>query len=326
MFDIITIGSATRDVFLQSKEIKIKPSLTSPTGLDECLPMGAKIELKKITFDTGGGATNAAATFANLGLNVATICRIGQDLGGIEVSHALKKFHISDQFLQIDKKEGTAYSLILLAGSGQRSILVYRGASQKISSKDIPWHKINSKWLYISSLAGDLGLIKKIWAVAKKKKIKIAWNPGGRELDWGLSRLTSFIEQTHFFTVNTEEAAKLTKEKAGNIKAAATKLKKICLHLSLTDGQRGAYAWYKDKALFAPSLNVKRINTTGAGDAFGSGFVAGLIKKPDLGYALKLGTLNANMVITKMGAKNGLLKNIPTSKNLNRVKIKQIKF
>ena len=61
MFDIITIGSATRDVFLKSDKIQIKKSKTSPSGFDECLPLGAKIELSDITFDTGGGATNLTA-------------------------------------------------------------------------------------------------------------------------------------------------------------------------------------------------------------------------------------------------------------------------
>lgn len=326
MFDIITIGSATRDVFLQSNALKIKPSKTSPTGLDECLPLGAKIELKDITFDTGGGATNAAVTFANLGLRVAPICRIGKDLGGLELTHALKERRISNKFLQVDKKLGTAYSLILLTGTGQRSILVYRGASQKISLKDIPWNSVKTKWFYISSLAGDLALIRKIWQFAKKNKIKIAWNPGGRELDKGLARLTPFIKQTAFFTVNTEEAAKLTREKPGDIKSAAKKLKKLCKCLSLTHGPKGAYAWHKGKALFAPSLKVRRINTTGAGDAFGSGFVSGFIQKNDLNYALKMGTLNANMVITKMGAKNGLLQKQPALKELNRVKLKKVNF
>jgi len=326
MFDIITIGSATRDVFLQSEKIKIKKSKTSPTGLDECLPLGAKIELNDITFDTGGGATNAAVTFANLGLRTATICRTGKDLAGLQINQMFKNHHISNKFIQHDNKLGTAYSLILLAGTGQRSILVYRGASQKVSAKDIPWKNIKTKWLYISSLAGHMTLINSIWKFAKKNKIKIAWNPGGKELDKGLTKLAPYIKQTAFFTINTEEAAKLTKEKPGDTRAAAKKLKKITKCLSLTDGPKGAYAWQNNKGIWAPSLKVKRVNTTGAGDAFGSGFVSGLILKNDIKYAMKMGTLNANMVITKMGAKNGLLKKKPTLKELNRVKLKSINF
>jgi len=325
MFDIITIGSATRDVFLKSEKIKIKKSKTSPTGFDECLPLGAKIELDDIVFDTGGGATNAGVTFSNLGLKTATICRTGKDLAGLQINHMFKERRISNKFVQHDAKLGTAYSLILLAGTGQRSILVYRGASKKISNKDIPWDKVKTKWFYVSSLAGDMVMIKRIWQFAKKNKIKIAWNPGGKELAKGLTALKPYIKQTAFFTVNTEEAAELTKEKPGDIKAAAKKLK-IAKCLSLTDGPKGAYAWHKGKGFFINTLKVKRVNTTGAGDAFGSGFVAGLAMKNDLKFASKMAMLNSNMVITKMGAKNGLLQKKPTQKELNRAKMKQIKF
>jgi len=326
MYDIITIGSATRDVFLESEKIKVKKSTTSPTGFDECVPMGAKIELKEITFDTGGGATNAAVTFANQKFKTASVCRIADDTAGLEILNSLKSRGVSTRFLQYDKKYGSAYSLILLTSGGERSILVYRGASQKISSAEIPWKNIKTEWLYISSLAGDLKLIKSIWKFAEKNQIKIGWNPGSRELDWGLTRLTPFIRQTEFFTVNTEEAARLTKEKTGNIRGQAKKLKKICQYLSLTDGPKGAYAWRGEEAIFALPLKIKRINATGAGDAFGSGFVAGLIAKNRLEYAAKLATLNSNMVITRMGAKNGLLKNRPTKKELKRVKLKKINF
>jgi len=326
MYDIITIGSATRDVFLESEKIKIKKSTTSPTGLDECVPLGAKIELKEITFDTGGGATNGAVTFANQKLKTGAICRIASDVAGLEVKNTLKAHKIATKFLQYDAKLGTGYSLILLTGTGERSILVYRGASRKISAKEIPWKNVKTKWFYVSSLAGDLALIKKIWQFAKKNNIKIGWNPGGRELDWGLARLTPFIRQTEFFTVNTEEAAKLTREKTTNIRGQAKKLKKITKCLSLTDGPKGAYAWQDGKGVFAAPLKVKKINATGAGDAFGSGFVAGLAIKDNIRYATQLATLNSNMVITKMGAKNGLLKKRPTQKELNRAKLKPINF
>jgi len=58
---------------------------------------------------------------------------------------------------------------------------------------------------------------------------------------------------------------------------------------------------------FRPALKRKGINTTGAGDAFGSSFVAGLIKYNDIEQALKLGILNSNSVIMKIGAQEGLL-------------------
>ncbi|MDO8599637.1 MAG: carbohydrate kinase family protein, partial [bacterium] len=64
MYDIITIGSATQDVFLRSKAWETKEDPRSPTGLNACLPFGSKVPIEDLHFTTGGGATNAAVTFA----------------------------------------------------------------------------------------------------------------------------------------------------------------------------------------------------------------------------------------------------------------------
>ena len=91
-FDVITVGSATRDVYVKSAAFDVHGAVESPTGLEACLPLGSKIELKEIFFDTGGGATNSAVTFSKLGnLKVATISRVGKDVGGSEVIRTLKE-------------------------------------------------------------------------------------------------------------------------------------------------------------------------------------------------------------------------------------------
>ena len=82
MFDVITIGSATRDVFLASKGFKVKRDKSSVTDVDLVLPLGSKIEVENIIFETGGGATNAAVTFTRQGLKTAAIARLGEDPGG----------------------------------------------------------------------------------------------------------------------------------------------------------------------------------------------------------------------------------------------------
>ena len=112
MQDIITIGSATKDVFLISRGFKIIKSKEFKTGFGECFAYGSKIELGDIYFDTGGGATNAAYTFRNLGLKTGIYTRIGNDFTGLEIKKVLsdKKVDISNIF--IDKKHKTAYSTI----------------------------------------------------------------------------------------------------------------------------------------------------------------------------------------------------------------------
>ncbi len=137
MFNILTIGSATRDVFLRSKDIQLMPSDKFSTGVGECVALGSKVEADYIHFDTGGGATNAAVTFSRMGLKTAVLSRIGDDGHGMEVLSVLKKEKADVSIIQKTKKEHTAYSVLLLAASGERTAIAYRGASAKIEKGKI---------------------------------------------------------------------------------------------------------------------------------------------------------------------------------------------
>ncbi len=324
MYDIITIGSATKDVFLLSKNFKLIKSDKFRGGVGECFAYGAKIELGDIYFDTGGGATNTAYTFSNLGLNPSIVSRIGNDIYGIEILTVLADKGIDISNLTVDKKHKTAYSTILITPEGDRTILVYRGASANFSAKDFNFAKLKTKWFYISSLAGNIELLKKIFSFAKKNKIKIAWNPGSGELKLGKSKLAPLIKQTTIFNVNKEEAAKLSGRK--EIKQIYKVLDNLTPnYLVITDGDKGAYLSDDMLIYHAKALGSKPVNTTGAGDAFGSAFCAGLILKNDWDFALRLAILNSDGVIKEMGAKNGLLPKIPKQKKLDKVKITILK-
>ena len=324
MYDIITIGSATKDVFLISKGFKLIKSKKFKTGVGECFSYGSKIELGDIYFDTGGGATNAAYTFANFSLKASVVSKVGNDIYGMEIMTVLadKGIHTGD--LEVDKQHKTAYSTILITPGGDRTILVYRGASASFMAADIDFSKIKTKWFYISSLAGNLSVLNKIWAFAKKKKIKICWNPGSGELKLSKAKLSQLIKKSYIFNLNKEEAEKLTGKK--DIKQIFKVMNKLSSGYNIvTDGASGAYLSDGTLIYFAKAMGSKPINTTGAGDAFGSAFCSGIILKNDWDFALRLGILNSDGVIKEMGAKNGLLSKIPKQKELDKVKISIIR-
>jgi sugar/nucleoside kinase (ribokinase family) len=321
--DIVSIGSGVIDHYARSKAFELKRDSHSPTGYDACLPLGAKLKMDEIVMQTGGGATNAAVTFSHLGLKTATICRVGDDVLGKIVTDQLKSEGISTDFVQVDKKVGTGQSIILLADIGYRSILVHRGASASISRLEIPWKKLEPRWFYVTSLAGDLGLMSLILDRAEAIGASVFWNPGGNELRKGLNKLKPLIQRVDIFDVNREEAAELTDQSPRHLKKIVKSigpLPKVALMVS--DGPKGAYLHTKCCTWYAPPLPGKRVNTTGAGDALGSGFLAGFIKTCDLAVGLKVGMLNALGVITTMGAKGGILESWPNEKVLNRVKVK----
>jgi len=319
---VLCIGGATQDVFIRSRALEEHHDDLSPDGIAACFLMGSKMPIDELTFATGGGATNAAVTFAHFGLKTSCICRVGEDMAGEQLVDDLAENKIDTHSLQYDKKEKTGYSVILLSGTGHRAIFTHRGAAQKLDVRAFPWHHWSKKlgggrvadWIYLTSLGGDLKTLKDIFEHAKRSKTKIAWNPGNKELEKGFKTLKPFIEQTDILSLNREEAEQLGGMSAlGHLPHVA---------FLMTEGQKGATIRVGKKTWRAPALAAKRVNTTGAGDAFGSAFVAGWIKTSDAKTSLAVAMLNATGVVMHMGAKAGILKAFPNNSALKKVKIK----
>ncbi|MCR4256264.1 MAG: carbohydrate kinase family protein [Candidatus Uhrbacteria bacterium] len=330
-FDVMTIGSATQDVFVRSKALEEHADDDSPDGIAACFLMGSKMPIDELTFSTGGGATNAAVTFARHGMRVTCLSRVGSDVIADEILDDLKREKIDTRFMQRDAKRKSAYSIILLSGTGHRAIFTHRGASQALDRRAFPWHhwakKMTrtriAKWIYLTSLGGDMAALKDVFAHAERTNARIAWNPGNKELERGRKTLRPYMEQADIVSLNREEAAMLSGVDAKDTKAilrASGELPAVAF--LLTDGQRGAYVRSEGKTLFAPAIKGKRVNTTGAGDAFGSGFVASWMKREDVRTALADAMLNAHGVVTHMGAKAGILKGWPTAKDGRKARIR----
>lgn len=322
MYDVITIGAAVRDVFLVSKEIKLVKSSKFSTGVGECVAFGTKIDVDTFVSTTGGGATNAAATFSNLGYRAAVVCRVGDDRVGKSVLEELADAGIDTKLVRSVKGGETGYSTLLTAPSGERTVLVYRGVSAEFEAKDVPLKSCEAKWFYLTSLGGNMDLSKCIVRHAGKCEAKVAWNPGGKEIAKGYSAFDDVLDHVSVLNMNREEAEKLTKQKT--VKGIFKKLSRPGNVIIITDGTKGAQAHRDGQTIWSGTTGAKAISRTGAGDAFGSGFVSALAKKDDLAYALAVATLNAESVIQSFGAKEGILKKFPTAKQVKTIPIKPL--
>lgn len=306
MFDVISLGTATLDVFLRSTGLDIE---TRNGEKDICVSYGAKIEVNEINFESGGGGTNSAVTFARQGLKVASIVQIGDDFAGEKIIADLKKEGVETDFLDIGKDNYTDYSTILWAGDGGRTILIYRGKT-RLERASIPWESLETKWFYLSSLEGNLEIVKEI--ISRFPQAKIAWNPGGRELEQK-EEVLSLLPQITQLNANKEEMEQLVNEgKPTEIKELLRLLQKLpCRYLVVTDDRRGSWVWEKEKAAWWHAgiyEKAPRLETTGAGDSFGSGLVTGFIKEQNIEDCLHLASANATNVVGHVGAKKGIIR------------------
>ena len=170
--------------------------------------------------------------------------------------------------------------------------------------------------MYLSSLSGDwLPVAKHVFAVP----VPVVWNPGAEQIKAGYATIAPFLKKTALLIVNKDEAIELvlTGIKVGRKNHSYLNkpayllnvLKEWCPGIVMvTDGHRGAYAHDGAKLYFEKARKVTVHDTTGVGDAFAAGVVAGLYDlRLSVQQALLCGIVNSASVATKVGAQEGLL-------------------
>jgi ribokinase len=309
MFDIISVGSATRDVFFSADDLKKFKMDEFPTGEAICMGYGSKIEMKKLVMTSGGGGTNAAVTFARQGLKTANIGVVGKDFNGEELLRELEKEGIDVSFFQKHNDDYTAYSVILVHPGGERTIMSYKGEGQHFNAKMIPFDKLQAKWMFLDSLGGHFDVLEGLVSHAVKNGIKLATNPGGKELDHGLGKLKPLLKNFSVVIMNQEEASGLTgidyKKEDEIFKFMDEVIDGIFV---MTKGPDGVAVSDGKNIYTAGVPDSPVVERTGAGDSFSSGFVVEYIRSGDIAKAIQFGTANASSVVTEYGAKAGILK------------------
>ncbi len=324
MFNIITFGSASQDIYVKSRKFLILSGRNFNTGKGICLALGSKNKVEDVFLSFGGGGTNTAATFVNQGLKTAWCGQVGNDYFGDLAVAELKKLKISAEFTKKAKNLATNISVFLTFPGKDRTILIHRGASDDLKKDDIPWQKIKkTKWFYLAPFSGKLAsLTEDLVNFGCKFNIKIAWNPGYNQLRFSKLVLARILKKIDILILNRQEACLLAKISSyKDEKEIFRKIGKMTKGIIvMTKGPRGAVVFDGKYTYSSPAMPAKLVDSTGAGDAFGSGFVAGMIKKNDIIFAVQLASANSASCITEWGAKKGLL---GKSQKWRKIKVKK---
>lgn len=302
---IIAVGAAVQDVFLSHSD-EFKPVSDTKTHEQFMrLELGAKADVNNITFSTGGGATNAAVTFARQGLHSVFMGMLGHDPAGRAVLDVLDHEGVDTTHVRFSHKYNTGYSVLLLAPSGERTILTYRGASTHYHLRDFQLKGLSADWLYVSTLSGNFDVLHTLFTEARKSNIKIMFNPGKKELEHP-AKLKSLLDDVEILCLNRDEAAQIVE---------GTSLEEQVRHLHhyvpvaiVSDGPNGIMA--SDQATIVRAgiyQDVRVVDRTGAGDAFGSGFLSQWVQGKGLVDSIIFASANSTSVVNHIGAKTGIL-------------------
>ncbi|MEK9200439.1 MAG: carbohydrate kinase family protein [Patescibacteria group bacterium] len=303
-FDVLSLGPARMDVF-----VKLPEEITEWCSIDKkrCmieLGFGEKIAVKTVNYAVGGNTGNNAVGVTRLGLKAAMLGGMGDGWGDKEALEILKKEGVDTTRVQvIPGKSGFG---VVINYQEERTILSYYADTNVQIPEDLD---VEAEWMYLTT-AGETyeDFYSQAVQLAAKKNIKIAFNPGSRQLKAGIEKLKYVYEACEILFVNKEEAAMLISGDVGNVRALLNGLHNLGPKtVVITDGPAGTYAYDGTKYWHMPIVPAPVIERTGAGDAFGSGFLSATIKGKLLPEALRWGTVNSASVLGFIGPQAGLL-------------------
>ena len=344
----LTIGGAQKDIFIRHKG---STNIDNPSKKKKI-----EIQNPETYTSTGGGAINGAIAFKRLGFAASTFLMLGRDESSKFFLRKLEAEGINTSDIIYSENNGTGVSFIVPAGQVDNSVLIYRGANEHLRPEDLPIKAIKSSdVVYLTSLGGESkNIFLPAVRTAKKGKAIVAVNPGSRQIRKDSETLKKALPYIDIIMLNNAETKHLIYElvrlnpelqqildKGNNnhkgddapellnqqityegITFNLSQFFKIILDLGpkvavVTNGSQGVYVATKKNIYFFPGLPVNVVNTTGAGDAFNSTFVATLLKyNKNLDEALEngciekaivFGALNSSSVISFLDTNKGLL-------------------
>ena len=309
MARILSLGSALQDIYFIDRDDFAGESYFTH------LSIGSKVDIDRVLYFVGGGGTNAAATFARSGHEAYFMGNLGADGAGTMILRDLAKEKVNTDYVVTLPRKATGMSAVLLdQKSGERTILTCRGASAIFDNLNpSSLEALRPDWLYATTLRGDFVTLRKFFVAAKKCGAKIMFNPGKLELVHP-QRTLNLLQFVDVLLVNRCEAAQLVqgssplellerlKNYAPTVIITNDSIGSVAITREMRDGET-RYRGYQLPIYTTPHVR----DTTGAGDAFGSGFLAAWAHGKTFRQSLVFAAANASAVIQKLGAKAGIL-------------------
>ncbi len=306
MARILSLGSALQDIYLIDHDDLVPTKIGGEAIFGKVL-FGSKVDIDRISYEVGGGGVNSAITFARHGHETIFMGNLARDPAGTAIIKVLSREGIDDSYTNFLERKATGTSVVLLdSKSGERTILTCRGASEQFGNfSETDLDLISPDWLYVTTLRGDLDTLERFFKKAHEIGTKIMFNPGVKELEQAkdLAKLLKYVD---ILIVNKSEAAKIVP--GTTLTELLYRLQSYVETVIVTDGAMGGIAGNsEEKYRFGLYEDKKNKDATGAGDAFGSGFLAAFSSGKSFKDALVFASANSTAVISKLGANKGIL-------------------
>lgn len=302
MFDLISIGDATIDNFVQILDAEVKCNLDKSKCV-LCVEYGSKIAVERLIHTVGGNAVHSAIGAARLKLKTAIYVNIGDDPSGKQILEKLKEEEVDTKYVKVIEGMESNLSTILTF-KGERTIFAYH-QDWKYQLPDLE----ATKWVYFTSMSQSFtqsNLLNELSLYLQRTGAKLLYNPGTYQIQEGVKKYPKLLSLTEVFVVNKEEAEKIL---------GGSEIKKLLIKIVdlgpkmvvITDGSNGSFGFDGGKFYHLGVFPANLVEKTGAGDAFATGVLTGLFYGQDLTEAMRWGAANSAAVVERVGPSFGLL-------------------
>lgn len=338
----LTIGSAMIDTIaiIESSRIERMTMLNAETSF-LLLAEGHKTEALEISTHTGGGAVNVAVAMARLGVDVATIAKLGRDQRAETILSGLMREGVSTRWLGRDDRAATGASVMVSSHERNAAIFTFRGANTLLGDVDLKSDAFEVDLVHVSSLSNQSAdRVPRILAEAQRTGAFLSTNPGIRQLSSRGVALQDALSRIDLLVINKVEASALVPAIAGRIgeggpplapdgEEPPTTLARQGLsgggfHIGLrsfftalrdagaryvlvTDGAAGSFLADREKIRFCPAAPTTVAGTAGAGDAYAATLATFLAEGKPPEEAMRAAALNSASVVAYIDTQQGLL-------------------
>lgn len=300
MYDVVTVGDIVIDLFFKGDSLTFKDDRFQ-------LAIGGKYFVDQFNDSLGGGGANVAVGCSHFGLNTAVCGKVGDNVFKQIIIQKLVKKNVSTEFLLYEKNH-LNISSIYLTPKGERTIVNYQTPNPDfLINEPFMDHMIQTKAFYMGNLP-EISIKDKIVLMKqfKDKKVLTILNMGVNDCRKGKEELEKILEITDILIVNKHEFADIIKKDCEKLDLKEDMAKSINFKekiLVITDSSNGSYCYSQGSVYHQIALEPKEIvDTTGAGDAYTSGFISSYLQDANIELAIKQGAEFANEILGKIGA------------------------
>lgn len=298
---IVVIGSSNTDMVIRSKRMP-RPGETVLGG--------------DFMMNQGGKGANQAVAAAKLGGRTVFVGKVGNDIFGKQTIEMLKKLDIDVSCLGVSEKDPSGVALINVDYSGENSIAVASGANADLMPADIDKAEeaIKSAALVIMQLESPIETVTYAAKLAKKHGVTVILNPAPAPAEPLPAELMANVD---ILIPNETEAEIISGIDITDTESELRAIRKIhsmgVRIVIFTLGSEGALVCENGECDKIPSVKVKAVDTTAAGDTFCGALSVALSEGADIKEAVRFACKAAAITVTRPGAQQS----IPTRDELD---------